>query len=141
MDYSEERRFVNNYIKKRRRERLLFELTSPEKRYDGASRFCHSSAELIDQSRVLMQGEDLDHRKEFKDFVKKHDELCFVLSPDFCLDGQHLPLKAAVAQAAMSTEAAVIIGSSFAVVFGEAEKGGRDKFLLTEKTGILVCED
>jgi len=42
---------------------------------------------------------------------------------------QQLSLKDAVRYASMSTDAALIIGSNFAVVYGEAMKGGRDKFL------------
>lgn len=33
----------------------------------------------------------------------------------------------------MSFDAVIILGDDFAIVFGEVEKGGRDRFLLTEK--------
>ncbi len=52
MDYSAEERFIKNFIKKRYRERLLFELTTPKKRYDGLDRFCHQASELIDLSLI-----------------------------------------------------------------------------------------
>ena len=80
-----------------------------------------------------MEGGDLERRAEFRRFVASRDELCFVLSPDFYLDECLLPLERAVALAAMCCDAAVILGSDFAVVFGEAVKGGREKYLLTEK--------
>ena len=35
MDYSAEQLFVNSFIRKKRRERLLYELTTSGKRYDG----------------------------------------------------------------------------------------------------------
>ena len=38
MDYLNERHFVQAFIRKDRRDRLLYELTTPEKRYDGVSR-------------------------------------------------------------------------------------------------------
>ena len=132
MDYLNEQHFVQTFIRKNRRERLLHELTTPGKRYDGVSRFCHQAKELLEPSRIIMEGEDLDRRPEFDRFVQQHDEICFVLSPDFYMDEQFLPLKDAVEQALMCLDAVLIMGSSFAVVFGEPMKGGRGKFLLSE---------
>ena len=37
-----------------------------------------------------------------------------------------------IVQAIISLDAVSIIGSTFAVVFGEPAKGGRDKYLLSE---------
>ena len=133
MNYSNERHFVQAFIRKNRRERLIYELTTPEKRYDGISRFCHQARELLDLSKIIMEGEDLESRPEFKRFVQQHNETCFVLSPDSFLDEQILPLKDAVHQAILCPDAVLIIGSTFAVVFGEPMKGGRGKFLLSEK--------
>ena len=132
MDYEIETHFVQSFIRKNRRERLLYELTTPEKRYDGVSRFCHQSRDFLDPAKIVMEGEDLERRSEFERFVRQHDELCFVLSPEFWLDEQFLPLSDAVRQAAVSLDAVLILGSTFAVVFGEPMKGGRGKFLLSE---------
>ena len=96
MDYTAERYFVNAFIKKSRRERLLFELTTPAKRYDGIDRFCHQSADLLDTRKIKLQGEDLERQKEFISFVKKHDEACCLLSPDPDLNEQTLTLSEAV---------------------------------------------
>ena len=133
MDYSNEKRFVQAFIRKDRRERLLYELTTPEKRYDGISRFCHQAKQLLDPSKIVMEGEDLDRSPGFERFVKLHDEICSVLSPGSCMEERTLPLKDAVREAVLSPDAVVIIGSAFAVVFGEPMKGGRGKFLLSEK--------
>ena len=84
-------------------------------------------------SKVLMKGEDLDRRPEFVRFVQQHDEVCLVLSPDSFLNEQVLPLAEAAAEASMCPDAVLIIGSTFAIVFGEPMKGGRDKYLLSEK--------
>ncbi len=137
MDYSNERHFVQSFIRKTHRERLLYELTSPEKRYDGVSRFCHQAKELLEPSKIIMEGEDLERRPEFGRFVQQHDEICFVLSPDFYTDEQFLPLRDAVHKAIISLDAVLIMGSTFAVVFGEPLKGGRGKYLLSEKTAAL----
>ena len=132
MDYSNERHFVQAFIRKNRRDRLLYELTTPEKRYEGFSRFCHRAKDLLEPSKIIMEGEDINRRPEFEQFVRQHDEICFVLSPDFYMDEQFLPFRDAVDQAIICLDAILIIGSSFAVVFGEPMKGGRGKFLLSE---------
>ena len=48
MEHTAERYFIQTFIRKSRRERLLFELTTATRRYDGLSRFCHQSRELLD---------------------------------------------------------------------------------------------
>ena len=132
MNEKEETRFVRSFIRKDRQERLLYELTTPEKRYRGVSRFCHRAGELLDRRTILLQGEDLDRRPEFRRFVERHDAPCLVLSPDFDPDEQWLPLKAAVDRAVFCCDAVLILGNDFAVVFGEPDKGGREKYLLSE---------
>ena len=133
MDYSFEQHFVQTFIRKDRRERLLHELTTPKKRYDGISRFCHQAKELLDPSAIILEGEDLDRHPEFERFVQQHEEMCYVLSPAFSTEGQFLPLEEAVREAVFCLDAVLILGSSFAIVFGEPMKGGRGKFLLSEK--------
>ena len=125
-------RFVRAFIRKERQERLLFELTTPRRRYAGLSRFCHQSGELLDLRKIVMSGEDLDHRAEFRRFVAGHDWLCLMLSPELYPEQALLHLAEAVEQAALSTDAALILGDGFAIVFGEAELSGREKYLLQE---------
>lgn len=137
VEHMDASRFVRLFIRKERRERLLYELTRPEKRAAGLERFCHQSRALLDPGMIRMEGENLERLAAFRRFVEGRGELCLVLSPDCYLDGRLLPPEQAVAQAAMRCDAALILGSDFAVVFGEAVKGGRDKFLLTEKSVTL----
>ena len=129
--YAEEEHLVRSFIRKDRRERLLFELTKPAKRYDGVSRFCHQADDFIDKSKIRMSGPDLNHRPEFLQFVRSHEEPCYILSPDYSLDGCRLSHSEAVQQASMNADAVVILGKSFLIVFTEDIKGGREKYLLT----------
>ncbi|MBQ5955440.1 MAG: hypothetical protein IJH69_01010 [Firmicutes bacterium] len=132
MDHSAEERFIKNFIKKRYRERLLFELTTPKKRYAGLDRFCHQASDLIDPMRIYLEGDDLDRLSEFKDFCKKHQGLCRVLSPEFYWDEIEVPLDGAVEMAVTSLDAFLVLGDGFAIVFGEPVKGGREKYLVVE---------
>ncbi|MBO5994673.1 MAG: hypothetical protein J6Q41_04100 [Firmicutes bacterium] len=132
MDYSAEERFIKNFIHKRWRERLLFELTTPKKRYAGLDRFCHQASELIDPAKIYLEGDDLDRRNEFIDFCKKHQGLCRVLSPEFYWEETEVSLEEAVNMAVMSLDAFLILGDGFAIIFGEPVKGGREKYLVVE---------
>ena len=132
MENTAEQYFVQTYIKKNRRDRLFFELSAEKRRYDGLSRFCHQAGELLDPAKIIAAGDDLERRPEFLRFVKQHDEACYVISPDYEMDGRTLQTKDAVSMAAAFYDAVIIIGSTFAIIFGEPMKGGRDKYLLSE---------
>ena len=73
MDRLAEVSFVNDYVLRSRRERLLYELSTPAKRRDALSRFCHQAPQLLDPARIRMQGEDLDRSAPFLSFVRDHD--------------------------------------------------------------------
>ena len=132
MENIAEQYFVQTFIKKNRRDRLLFELSAEKRRYDGLSRFCHQTGELLDPAKIIAAGDDLERRPEFLRFVKQHDEACYVISPDYEMDGRTLQTKDAVSLAAAFYDAVIIIGSTYAIIFGEPMKGGRDKYLLSE---------
>lgn len=72
----------------------------------------------------------MERRAAFATFAQAQDGRCLVLSPDPFLDGRCLPLQDAVREAAACFDAVLILGSNYAVVFGEAGKGGREKYLL-----------
>jgi hypothetical protein len=124
MAESVERRFVTAFVRKGRRDRLLFELTSPKRRSSGLSRFCHQAEEILDPLRICGTGEDIER------FVEAHDEVCCVLTNDASLDGRVMSLSQAVAEAQMTCDAVLIVGEDFAVVFAEPMKGGRVRYLL-----------
>ena len=133
MDYSYEKYFIRTFIRKNRQKRLLHELSAEKKRYRGIDRFCHQAAELIDQKKILMKGKDLINDPSFRRFIAENNQECYVLSTDSFLNERMMPLLEASDLANMSTEAVLIIGKDFALVFGEAMKGARDRFLLTDK--------
>ena len=134
--------FVRTFLRRERRDRLLYELSNPKKRYRALDRFCHGAEELIDPAKITLRLRDkrFETWEAFLRFAAKRPkaELCRVLSPDPALDGLLLPLSEAAALAALGCDAAIIVGpgAEFAVVFGEAMKGGRGKYFLT-KDGTL----
>lgn len=130
MSETAEARFAAKYLRREKRERLLHELTDPKKRYRGLDRFCHHAGELIDPKKIALQGDDLPRQEAFRAFLAAHPEDCALLSPDPFLDGQTLPLSQAAALAFCSADASILLGQGFALVTGEAVKGGREHYLL-----------
>ena len=65
MSASPEARFAADYIRREKRERLLHELTDPQKRDRGLDRFCHHAGELIDPRKIALQGDDLARQPAF----------------------------------------------------------------------------
>ncbi|MBR3365196.1 MAG: hypothetical protein IKG53_10025 [Solobacterium sp.] len=131
-EYQTEEYFVSIYIKKAHRERLRHELTSEKKRSRGLSRFAHQSSVLLNPARISMKDDNLENLNAFREFVMAHPEVCAILSEDPAIDGKRMPFTEAVSIAAFSPDAVIIIGDSFCAVFAEAEKGGREKYLLAE---------
>ena len=68
-DGGSEERFVKTFVRKSRRDRLLYELSVPAKRIRALDRFCHGAADLIDPDRILFQGADLERTEAFLSFV------------------------------------------------------------------------
>ena len=96
MDKSAEAYFAETFIRKNRRDRILLELTDPKKRYSGLDRFCHQAADLLDPEKVTMKANNLESLPGFVMFMKTHDEICTILSPNGNVDGQKLPFMEAV---------------------------------------------
>ncbi|MDO4415473.1 MAG: hypothetical protein Q4C20_10350 [Erysipelotrichaceae bacterium] len=126
--------FVRTYIIREKQERLLHELNHPAKRPRAIDRFSHTSSLLLKPSKIIMKDENLSHLTEFRQFMKQHDTDCLILSADSFLNEKTMRFSEAVQYASASGECAVIIGDTFACVYGEYTPNGRDEYLLCEET-------
>lgn len=115
--YEAEVRFVERYIRKERKERLLHELTDPRKRYRGLDRFCHNAGKYIDPGTVVKDTE-------------LPEGMYTILSPDPRADGLVLPLQEALEVSTMCLDATILLGEAYAVVTEEAMKGSRIRYVL-----------
>ena len=130
MDERKEKHFIEHFITKSRQDRLLYELFSPKKRNEGIERFCHQADNFLEPGKIRIKDSNLEHLPAFLKFVQEHDESVYVLSPDPVLNEQVISLTIAVDEAAANSDAVILLGDTFAIVFAEAEKSGRDKYLL-----------
>ena len=73
-----EENFVNSYIIKNKRERLLFELWGKRRR-DGIGRFSHCADNLIDDSKIRFKGQYISN--DLKEIVATtNTSKCYVIS-------------------------------------------------------------
>ncbi len=136
MDFAAERHFVETFVRKSLRKRLIFELTTPRKRYDGVSRFCHGAKDLLEPSRILLEGDDIERLPEFMRFIRQHNESCYVLSPVLPLEGQTMAFEEAAKLTVLGLDAVIIMGDAFAFISEEPAQGGTHKYLLTENSDL-----
>ena len=127
---AEERRFVNCCVRRERRRRLLYELETPARRRQGLSRFCHQAGDLLEPGKIVLAGAGLERQAEFRRRWADQPETCLLLSPDACPEGRRLEPEEALKWALDCFDAVLILGGDLALVFGEAEPGGRAKYLL-----------
>lgn len=132
MSFENEERFVKTFIRKNRQDRLLFELTRPDRRYDGLDRFCHGTDDLINKSKVIFSGTNLNKDPEFVRFVKKHNEICHLMSPDSNFDDCDMLLSEALSELFYCMDASIILGKNFAIITAEADKKGTMQYVLED---------
>ena len=71
MNIDKEKLFVDRYIIKNRRERILYELSKPSKRLDALSRFCHTYYMNVDERKIIYRGRDAGNDK-LKEIVETY---------------------------------------------------------------------
>lgn len=73
MDINKEKEFVDRYVVKKMRKRILYELSKPSKRLEALSRFCHNYDSYIDERNIILKGKGITDEK-LKEIVKEYGE-------------------------------------------------------------------
>ena len=122
MDKNTETSFVNKFVKKEYRDRLLFELCSKKHRQKAISRFSHDSEIVLINNFVRTSVEDIKQQK-----LKSKN--IYIISDDEC-DGIFMEFCNALDYLEKTYMAVILIGDEFVVVKEEVEG---------KKTVILFC--
>ena len=70
LNKDKEKLFVERYIIKKRRERILYEINKPSKRLDALSRFCHNYDMYVDKRKIIYSGKEASDK--LKKIIKKY---------------------------------------------------------------------
>lgn len=129
IDAKIEEMFIKQFVKKRFRQRLLFELHG-KKRRDGMSRFCHNAVNLLLENTIVVDG------RICKEDIKRHlpkkltGKQCYIMAYNESLDGILCQFEAALDLVLGNGMAAIIIFDGFAVIETEQCSGCPDRFVL-----------
>lgn len=126
-----EKLFVEQFIRRERRERLLHELNNPKKRRTGICRFCHRADEMLDMHRVIYRGDGLYDEELGKLMLGSGCAgECYIMAYNEYLDGRTLPWREAWREVNGNGMPAVMVFDGFAVVETEQVQGAAEKFVL-----------
>ena len=121
MDRTVEERFVRQYIKEDRQERLLFELFSKKHRKKALSRFAHGAELLLKSGFRKCAASDLSFLKQVK--------TAYVIPFGGDLDGAETSGETVFSLCQNETSPVIVIGEGFSLVREELEAGAPAIFI------------
>ena len=125
-----ERKFINQFVVKNRRQRLSCELWG-KCRQQGIERFCHNTRELLIESKIKARGKEL-HEKTLQSMLPScyNGQDCYIMAYHETIDGTVCSYEEALKLVLGNGMAAIIIYDGFAVVETEQYVGSAQKFVL-----------
>lgn len=123
-----ENEFINLFISKDYKERLLYELNSPKKRTVGLDRFCHDFKKMISK-QVSVKYNKILTEKELSLFFNQAKEV-FILSSNF-MNGDMVLLNEAFDCLQNEYYFLILYANNRAVVKAEYEGGKSEVYMLT----------
>lgn len=128
-----EKDFIDRFVVKEKRDRLLYEL-SGKKRKDGVSRFCHNAGDLIRQDTIIRSGNDL-FPEEILCLCGKYTsrKQAYLIAFQEELDQVSCDLQAALDRVLGNGMAAIILLDTIAVIETEQGNGIPYRYLLYQR--------
>lgn len=134
MDNEIEKKFVQQFIIKNIRERLLFEL-SGKKRPNGIGRFCHNADDLLIKEKIILSGNELFHDEIIKTAEKYNSsKQWYIIAYDPILDKKSCKLSEALNLVLGNGMAAIIVSDNMAVIETEQCSGTPMRYICYSKS-------
>lgn len=129
-DEKAEEFFVNTFIVKKRRARLLYEL-SGEKRKDALARFCHGTLKLIAEQKIVVSGNDL-HEEEILHIIRKYTNVrnAYIMAYNEDIDTCSCDVQEALEKVLGNGMAAIILIDNVVVIETEQCCGTPERYIL-----------
>ncbi|MBR1891818.1 MAG: hypothetical protein IJ811_04930 [Clostridia bacterium] len=122
-------KFINDYIIKVKRDRLLFELGNEKRREKAIMRFSHDAEQFINPKKIVYCGETLTER-EANDFFKKNKNKSFYVVSTDKKDESVLPTETALTYSFSEYMPVILIGETCSFIKCESEFGSSKKMIL-----------
>ena len=125
-----EKSFVDNFVKKSKQERLVYEL-SGKKRQNGIGRFCHNAEDIIKSDRIVTSGNKLFF-DEILSLAKQYNVLglCYIIAYSPNLDRKTCTLNDALNLVLGNGMAGIIICDNLVVIETEQCFGTPIRYVL-----------
>lgn len=125
--------FVNNFVVKNRRQRLLYEL-SGKKRIDGMMRFCHGTLNLIIKEKIIASGTDL-YETEILHIIRQHTNAgnAYIMAYDEEIDACSCSVQEALKKVLGNGMAAIVVIDNLVVIETEQCYGTPGRYILVNK--------
>lgn len=128
MNIEIEKRFVKEYIKNNRRDRISFELNNTQKRKNAIGRFCHNAADYLDTSKIIYKGTSLKQGMDLLNAFNSKE--CYLISFDDDIDGKVLAATEAMESIESNGMASIAIFTEFCAIKTEQSVGPAEVFFL-----------
>lgn len=133
MDNEIEKKFIQQFIVKNIRERLLFEL-SGKKRQNGIGRFCHNADDLLIKDKIILSGNELFHDEIIKTAEKYNiSKQWYIIAYDPILDKKSCKLNEALNLVLGSGMAAIVVSDNMAIIETEQCSGTPMRYICYSK--------
>lgn len=130
MDNTIEKAFVQQFVVKEKRDRLLYEL-SGKKRRNGIGRFCHNAEDMLLQAKIIARGNHLYH----DEIMRTAEEYgisgtWYIIAYDQNIDKKVCDLSEALELVLGNGMASVIVSGNMAIIETEQSIGTPMRYLL-----------
>lgn len=129
MNLEMEKLFVDKYIIKNRRKRILYELCKHGKRLDAISRFCHNCDMYIDERKILYRGKDITDNMYIKKYGGAKEGYLICWDPE--CDMKHISVNLAIPMIRADGMCMIFISENICIVSTEQVQGAKEIVVLT----------
>ncbi len=131
MNIDKEKIFVNRYIMKKKRERILHELSKPSKRIDALSRFCHNYDMYVDERKIIYSGKEVSD-DVLKKLIKKNSSEIegYMICLDERYDAKDMILECAIDIMRDDGMCMIFIAEDICIISTEQTQGPKEIVLL-----------
>lgn len=131
MNYEIEKKFVDDFILKNKRERLFYELKNSKKRKHAIGRFCHTSLQYLDKTKIIVKSQMIT-LQVIQEFIPGSDKIkWYLISWDKELDGKMYETGKAINIVMNSGMASIMVCGNYAIIREEQVNGAPDIYILS----------